>query len=49
MPSPFPGMDPYLEGNLWPDVHQALASEIRRQLANQLRPRYAVRLSVAAI
>ncbi len=24
MPSPFPGMDPYLEGYLWPDVHQAL-------------------------
>lgn len=21
MPSPFPGMDPYLEGYLWPDVH----------------------------
>jgi len=49
MPSPFPGMDPYLEGSLWPDVHQALASEIRRQLANQIRPRYAVRLAVAAV
>ncbi|MGL4621783.1 MAG: DUF4058 family protein [Chroococcidiopsis sp.] len=27
MPSPFPGMDPYLEGYLWSDVHSALAAE----------------------
>jgi len=45
MPSPFPGMDPYLEGHLWPDVHQALAAEVRRQLAPQLRPRYIARLA----
>ncbi|MGB0562287.1 MAG: DUF4058 family protein [Spirulinaceae cyanobacterium] len=32
MPSPFSGMDPYLEGYLWPDVHHALASKIRQQL-----------------
>lgn len=31
MPSPFPGMDPYLEGPLFHDVHQDLASEIRAQ------------------
>ncbi|WP_089934948.1 DUF4058 family protein [Candidatus Entotheonella palauensis] len=47
MPSPFPGMDPYLEGYLWPDVHHALPSEIRRRLAPQVRPRYAVRIEVA--
>jgi len=47
MPSPFPGMDPYLEGYLWPDVHHALASEIRRRLAPLVRPRYAVRIDVA--
>ncbi|HEY9820633.1 MAG TPA: DUF4058 family protein [Candidatus Sericytochromatia bacterium] len=29
MPSSFPGMDPYLEGYLWPDVHNALTSKIR--------------------
>ena len=23
MPSPFPGMNPYLEGYLWADVHNA--------------------------
>ena len=42
MSSPFPGMDPYLEGSLWTTVHFTLASEIVRQLAPQLRPRYLV-------
>ncbi len=29
MPSPFPGMDPYLEPpHLWPDVHHALISAV---------------------
>ncbi|TVP62417.1 MAG: DUF4058 family protein [Leptolyngbya sp. LCM1.Bin17] len=46
MPSPFPGMDPYLEGYLWPDVHSALASKIRQQLTPLLRPKYAARLAV---
>ena len=46
MPSPFPGMDPYLEGALWPDVHSALAAKIRQLLAPQVRPRYVVRLAV---
>lgn len=33
MPSFFPGMDPYLEAqHVWPDLHHALASEIRSQL-----------------
>lgn len=40
MPSPFPGMDPYLEGDLWTTVHAQLAVEIVRQLAPRLRPRY---------
>lgn len=46
MPSPFPGMDPYLEGHLWPDVHAAIASKIRQQLVPKLRPRYAARLEI---
>ena len=46
MPSPFPGMDPYLEGYLWPDVHSALASKIRQYLTPLLRPKYAARLEV---
>jgi len=45
MPSPFPGMDPYLESRLlWHDVHQALAAQIRRQIAPHLSPRYVARL-----
>jgi hypothetical protein len=42
MPSPFPGMDPYLEGALWTTVHFSLSAEIVRQLAPKLRPRYLV-------
>jgi hypothetical protein len=49
MPSPFPGMDPYLEGYLWPDVHQTLASKIRQQLTPLVRPRYTVRLGVYVV
>lgn len=40
MPSPFPGMDPYLEGSRWPGFHHDLATEIKRQLMPKLRPRY---------
>lgn len=40
MPSPFPGMDPYLEGSLWMSVHAQLASVFVRQLNPQILPRY---------
>lgn len=40
MPSPFPGMDPYLEGSLWTTLHHSLGTEIVRHLAPKLRPRY---------
>lgn len=40
MPSPFPGMDPYLEGSLWMTVHTQLTAEIARQLAPRLSPKY---------
>lgn len=46
MPSPFPGMDPYLEGYLWSDVHTALANKLRQQLTPKLRPRYMARLEI---
>ncbi len=37
MPSPFPGMDPFLEDPaLWPDFHDALAGEIRAALNGAL-------------
>lgn len=45
MPSPFPGMDPYLEEpGLWPDVHHELISVAREFLNRQLRPKYHVRV-----
>jgi hypothetical protein len=40
MPSPFPGMDPYLEGDLWTSFHAPFATEIARQLMPRLRPKY---------
>ena len=49
MPSPFPGMDPYLEGYLWPDVHQGVAAKIRQQLTPRLRPHYVARLAISVV
>lgn len=41
MPSPFPGMDPYLEDpRRWPDVHTELISGIRAFLNERLLPKY---------
>jgi len=41
MPSPFPGMDPYLENPvLWPGVHQGLVTYIRAALNAVLPPGY---------
>jgi hypothetical protein len=42
MPSPFPGMDPYLEGHIWMSFHTQMAVEIARQLTPKVRPRYGV-------
>lgn len=45
MPSPFPGMDPYLErADLWPEVHALLMTEFLAALKPLLRPRYTARL-----
>jgi Protein of unknown function (DUF4058) len=47
MPSPFPGMDPYLETpDLWPDVHHRLISEIQGTLNPLLRPHYVARVEL---
>ncbi|MCG6134439.1 MAG: DUF4058 family protein [Nostoc sp. LLA-1] len=47
MPSPFPGMNPYLEHpGVWPGVHHLLISEIARFLSPQLRPKYRVAVEV---
>jgi len=43
MPTPFPGMDPYLEHpNLWKEVHTGLIIEIQKYLTPRLRPKYRV-------
>ncbi|MEG4054084.1 MULTISPECIES: DUF4058 family protein [unclassified Microcoleus] len=47
MPSPFPGMDPYLEHpDFWPGIYHLLISKIFRFLSPQLRPKYFVSLEV---
>ena len=47
MPSPFPGMDPYLEEpGLWPDVHHGLISQIQAVLNPSIRPTYVARVEL---
>jgi hypothetical protein len=47
MPSPFPGMDPYLEHpEVWPGVHLLLIAALAESLTPQLRPKYAVSVEV---
>src|SRR4051794_931011 len=45
MASPFPGMDPYLEGEMWQEFHETFAGEIRAQLMPQLKPKYVALLA----
>ena len=46
MPSPFPGMDPYIEHpEVWSDFHGGLAAEIRAELNKVIQPRYVARLT----
>lgn len=41
MPSPFPGMDPYLESpSIWPELHHKLIDGLQDELQPLLRPRY---------
>ena len=42
MPSPFPGMDPFIESQCWRDFHTAFLAEVRSALMPQIRPRYVV-------
>lgn len=45
MPSPFPGMNPYLEQpSVWHDFHQSFIPVLRGLLAEQVRPNYLVKL-----
>lgn len=46
MPSPFPGMDPYIEDpEIWSDFHLDLAAEIRTRLNQVIQPSYVARLT----
>ena len=45
MPSPFPGMDPYLEqATVWHDFHESMIYECRRLLVPQISPAYVAKL-----
>ena len=47
MPSPFPGMNPYLEDSAyWSSIHHWLITEIARLLNQQLAPKYVVAVEV---
>src|SRR5436190_9078271 len=46
MPSPLPGMDPYIEApDIWSDFHGDMAAETRAELNRVLQPRYVARLT----
>jgi hypothetical protein len=44
MPSPFPGMDPYIEGQEGDDFHTRLLTQLADLLTPRLLPRYVARL-----
>ena len=45
MPSPFPGMNPYLEQeDAWHDFHEKLIPAISERLVPQVRPKYIVKV-----
>ena len=47
MPSPFPGMDPYLEApDIWPDFHDRFANEMSKELNGTLPKPYYARLEM---
>jgi len=45
MGSPFPGMDPYLEGEMWQEFHERLANQISVQLMPRIAPKYVALLA----
>lgn len=44
MPSPFPGMDPYLEDQEWEDFHSTFNTVLREVLSPAMEPKYFVRV-----
>jgi hypothetical protein len=43
MPSPFPGMDPFIEMSEWTEFHVQMIVEFQRLLSPQVRPKYVAR------
>lgn len=48
MPSPFPGMDPFIETTEWTDFHVQIIVEFQRLLSPQVSPKYVARTPRAA-
>ncbi len=44
MPSPFPGMDPFLESQEWEDFHTRLMTALSDSLSPSIEPKYLVRV-----
>ena len=44
MPSPFPGMDPFLESQEWEDFHTRLITAFSERLSPKIEPDYLVRV-----
>lgn len=44
MPSPFPGMDPFIESQAWETFHHTLIAVLLESLTPRVRPRYVVRV-----
>jgi hypothetical protein len=42
MPSPFPGMDPFIEMEEWQDFHVTIIVAMKEQLVRQVTPKYTV-------
>ena len=49
MKSPFPGMDPWLEGADWQDLHNSLAIALKEQLVPKVAPHYIVRVEIQVV
>ncbi|MEK6258144.1 MAG: DUF4058 family protein [Planctomycetota bacterium] len=48
MPSPFPGMNPYLEQpTVWQDFHHSLITRVSEALSGQMRPDFFVKIGVS--
>ena len=41
---PFPGMNPFIEGQEWEDFHTTFNSVLREQLSPRIGPKYATRV-----